>query len=316
MVDFKYLYKGICGIANAHPLGTMAGHLGAAVATGYFIGEDLSDLPAEVYQGIERELERVIAGEESIWFDVKKTGTQPTDLFRPFKEQSPTPIAVNSIAKALQKNVGKLKQSGHNVIFASIAIRALRGHPEYATPPVIGGIRKLIQRFDNVSPGRGFYGGDRGWQNGNEVKLTQENTFAEYNSIKQMVEITIGELITHAATKKQGFGGLWHLINHAAGITELERLGYSEIANQALPAHHQHLQLWRTLPDVEEELGPVLKSQHSPLVSEYWNEKLNRDGAQLTHRIKTLFGYYTLRRLVKDVAKQKQADDAFLNLMN
>ena len=34
MVDFKYLQKGIAGLANAHPLGTMSGHLGAAVAAG------------------------------------------------------------------------------------------------------------------------------------------------------------------------------------------------------------------------------------------------------------------------------------------
>jgi hypothetical protein len=36
MIDFDYLYKGICGLANAHQAGTMAGHLGAAVAAGYF----------------------------------------------------------------------------------------------------------------------------------------------------------------------------------------------------------------------------------------------------------------------------------------
>ncbi len=27
MIDFDYLYKGICGLANAHRAGTMAGHL-------------------------------------------------------------------------------------------------------------------------------------------------------------------------------------------------------------------------------------------------------------------------------------------------
>jgi hypothetical protein len=87
MVDFKYLYLGICGIANAHPLGTMAGHLGSAVAAGYFIGEDNTDLPDEVFRGIESELDRIIAGEEAIWFDVEKTGVKPNELFRPFEEK-------------------------------------------------------------------------------------------------------------------------------------------------------------------------------------------------------------------------------------
>jgi hypothetical protein len=63
MIDFRYLQTGIYGLANAHRAGTMAGHLGAAVVTGYFIGEDQGGLPDEVYRGIEGELKRVIAGE-------------------------------------------------------------------------------------------------------------------------------------------------------------------------------------------------------------------------------------------------------------
>jgi hypothetical protein len=131
-----------------------------------------------------------------------------------------------------------------------------------------------------------------------------------------MVSVTIDELIATAAIKKQGFGSLWHIINHAAGITELDRLGYQEVAQQALPAHHHHIRLWRTLPSVAEELGPAIKANHSPLVSDYWKEDLKRDSAALTHRIKTLYGYYTIRRFVEDVDKKKSADEALLYLMD
>ena len=51
-----------------------------------------------------------------------------------------------------------------------------------------------------------------------QVKLTAENDFAPYDSIPQVVEVTIRELIATAGIKKQGFGGLWHIINHAAAI--------------------------------------------------------------------------------------------------
>ncbi len=296
-------------------LGTMAGHLGAAVTAGYFIGEDHGDLPDPVCRGIESELERVIAGEEAIWFDVKKTGVTPTELFKSFPDQPPQPELVKTIAEALQENVGTLRQSGHNVIFASIAIRALQGHDEYATPEIVSGIRKLIEKFKTTSPGRGYYGKATGWKQGNQVQLDEQSSFPDYQSIQQMVNVTIDELITSAAIKRQGFGGLWHLINHAAGIVELDRLGYSALAKQALPAHHQHIRLWRSLPDVESELGAVTKAPHDPLVAAYWQGDLKRDGAQLTHRIKTLYGYHTIRRLVEDPAVVKQADDAFLNLM-
>ena len=116
--------------------------------------------------------------------------------------------------------------------------------------------------------------------------------------------------------KTQGFGGFWHLINHAAGIVELDRLGYGELAKSALPAHRQHLAMMRSLPDLSEELGVVKASEHDPLVDDYWSEELSRGGASLTHRIKTIYGYHILRRHVEDSEVRIQSDKAFRNLMD
>jgi len=195
MIEFEYLYKGICGLAHAHQAGTMAGHLGAAVAAGYFFGEDQSSLPDEVYRGVEGELDRIIAGEEGIWFNAKKAGVTPTELFDPFPKEEPDKAGVDTIVEALRKDVGNLRQSGHNVIFASIAVRGLHEHSEYATPQIVAGIRKLMEAFVNASPGRGYYGKETGWLNGNQVKLTDETDFPKYESIPQMVDVTIKELI-------------------------------------------------------------------------------------------------------------------------
>ena len=209
-----------------------------------------------------------------------------------------------------------MKQSGHNVIFASIAIRALSDHQDYATPQIVTGIRKLIEGFDNASAGRGYYGKEKGWLNGNQVELSDDNQFPQYDSIAQMVQVTIDELIATAAIRKQGFGGLWHVINHAAAITELDRFGYKDLATQALPAHHQHIRLWRSLPDVGSELGPVVKAEHDPRETVYWHGMLKRDEARLTHRIKTLYGFYTIRRFIEDDAIRDQSENAFLYLMD
>lgn len=130
-----------------------------------------------------------------------------------------------------------------------------------------------------------------------------------------MAEVTINEVIETAAIKKQGYGGLWHIINHAAAITELERFGYKQVALQALPAHHHHLRLWRSLPDVEKELGAVVASQHDPRQPAYWAGMLKRDQARLTHRVKTLYGFFTLKRFIEDEATKKKAEAAFLYLM-
>ncbi len=315
MIDFQYLQTGVNGLANAHKAGTMAGHLGAAVIAGYFFGEDQSELPDEVFQGIAGEIKRIIAGEESIWWNVKRSGITPDDLFSPIQSGESQPGRIQLIADALQNNVGETRQSGHNIIFASIAIRALSDHAEFATPQVVAGICKLTQGFDSAHAGRGYYGKEKGWLNGNQVQLPLDDQFVPYTSLQEMVDVTIAELITTAAIRKQGFGGLWHIINHAAAITEIDRFGYQELAKLALPAHHQHIRLWRSLPDAEGELGPVQKAEHDPRDPVYWTGMLHRDEARLTHRIKTLYGFYILRRFIENETVRKKAEDAFLYLM-
>ncbi len=146
-----------------------------------------------------------MAGEEAIWFNAKQAGVTPTELFKPLPKEKATPNAIRSIAEALQTNVGQTRQSGHNIIFASIAIRALHDHPEFATPQVVAGIRKLIEGFNNAHAGRGYYGKEKGWLTGNQVKLTDYD-FPAYKSIPEMVSMTITELIHRGADRKQGFG--------------------------------------------------------------------------------------------------------------
>ena len=315
MIDFQYLQIGIRGLANSHRAGTMAGHLGAAVVAGYFYGEDRPELPQAVFQGIEGEMKRVIAGEESFWWNARQAGVTPADLFQPLPEEQTTPAAMQTIVEALRRNIDQTRQSGHNVIFASLALRALHAHEEFATPTAITGVRKLTEGFQNAHAGRGYYGTKTGWLNGNQVQLSDDPDFHPYESIAEMVDVTIRELIASAAIKRQGFGGLWHIINHAAAIVELDIHGYQNVANEALPAHHQHIRLWRSLPDVSSELGPVIKAEHDPRDPVYWQGMLKRDEARLTHRIKTLYGYNKLRSMLESDGQQKQADDAFLYLM-
>ena len=302
-------------MANAHKAGSMAGHLGAAVVAGYFFGEDQSHLPAEVFRGVECELQRVIAGEEAIWFNAQQAGITPTELFCPLPHEETNPDLIRSIIETLKQNVAQIRQSGHNVIFASIAVRALHDHEDFATPRMVSGIRQLIAAFNNAHAGRGYYGTEQGWLNGNQVQLGEDDNFPMYQSIQEMVDVTICELIDSAAKRKRGFGGLWHLINHAAAITELQRIGYKQVAQLALAAHRDHVRLWRSLPDVESEFGPVIKSQHDPRDPSYWSGTLTRDEARLTHRVKTLYGFHTIRRFVADEAVRKEADDAMLYLM-
>ena len=316
MVEFEYLYRGLCGMANAPRANSMAGHLGAAVIAGYFLGEDHPDLEDAVFKAIARDLNRITGGEESIWFDPKKAGISAAELFKPFAEEKPQIESIDTLARALEANIGKARQSGHNVIFASIAIRALRGHEQHASPTLVTGIEKLITSFNDQHPGRGYFGKERGWLIGNKAPLADAEETPEYESLDAMAETVIDQLIATASERRRGFGGLFHLINHAAALTELDGHGYAKLAQKGLSAHRQHLRLYRALPNLEDELGKLEASALDPFEPEYWKKTESKQwGAWLTHRIKTLYGFHTLMRFIEDKGKREKALKQFRYLM-
>jgi hypothetical protein len=126
MVDFSYLLKGLNALARAHRVSTMSGHLGAAVVAGYFIGEQHPDLDERVYRGIELELERIIRGEETAFSPKPDAALNAPAMFEPFQKEQPKENLIDGIAEALSRNIDRARESGHNVIFAAIAIRALK----------------------------------------------------------------------------------------------------------------------------------------------------------------------------------------------
>ena len=308
MVPFDFLYRGLCGMANAPRASSMVGHLGAAVVAGYFLGEDHPDTDAEVFTAIERDLGRITGGEESIWFDPKKAGITADALFVPLPKEAAKPEGIGIIADALANNIGKMRQSGHNVIFASIAIRALKGHADLATPKLVAGIENLIRLFDGQHPGRGYFGKERGWLTGDKLVEEELPEAAVYTSLEMMAEMVIDQLISTASQHRRGFGGLFHLINHAAALTELHSLGFPDLAAEGLAAHRLHLRLYRALPDLEGELGELERTDEDPFKAPYWKRTESKQwGAWLTHRIKTLYGFHTLLRLIEDKAKREKA---------
>jgi len=312
MVNFEYLYRGLCGMANAPRASSMAGHLGAAVIAGYFFGEDHADVDSEVIAAIERDLNRITGGEESIWLDPDKAGITAKELFKPFPKEPGRAALIDSVAKALEANIGKARQSGHNVIFASIAIRALRGHQDFATPKLVAGIEKLIVSFNDQHPGRGYFGKQRGWLNGDNVPSEDLAKTPHYDSLDQMAELVIDQLITTVSEHRRGFGGLFHLINHAAALTELDTHGYTDLAIKGLPAHQQHLRLYRSLPNLDDELGKLESTSEDPFKPKYWKRMESKQwGAWLTHRIKTLYGFHTLLRYIEDEEKRAKAVKRF-----
>jgi hypothetical protein len=131
-----------------------------------------------------------------------------------------------------------------------------------------------------------------------------------------MAEAVFDELIRSAGERRDGFGGLWHVINHAAALAELAAYGYRDLATRGLSAHHQHMRLFRTVPNVADELGGETAAAHDPRTSAFWTmTELRRDRAHLDHRIKTLYGFDALLELVDDRKTRTRANDKLRYLM-
>ncbi|MEZ6139620.1 MAG: hypothetical protein R3B84_03525 [Zavarzinella sp.] len=307
MVSFDYLPKGLNALSRAHLVNSMAGHLGAAVIAGYFIAEQHPNLDAKVYTGIEGELERIIRG-ESVFSPRKNSPVTVKELFQAYPKEPAKPTLIRNIADSLEKNISETRQSGHNVIFASIAIRALKDHEDLATTSVINGICKLMEQFNAANAGSGYYGKERGRIYANKIVIPKEKQRKPYTTLAQMAEAVLDELIQFQGERRDGFGGLWHVINHGAALAELSSYGFGDLARKGIPAHFHHMELYRTLPDVSDEFGKETKSKYDPHSAEYWKQDdLRRDRAHLDHRIKTIYGFDALAELVADEEKRKKA---------
>nr|WP_201723911.1 hypothetical protein [Rhodopirellula sp. SM50] len=317
-LDDSYLQMGLNALARAHHMSSMAGHLGASLIAGYYIGEQRPDLDPEVYKGIESDLQRVIRGESVFGKSMSKNSKlADAELFEPFPKQKPDETLIDGIAEGLEKSIAQPRQSGHNVIFASLAIRALKEHPQYATPAVVDGILKLMALFTNATPGSGYYGKQKGRIHGHKITLPDDDAAPAYDDIEGMVTAVLDEAINQTPEiHRSGYGGLVHVINHAAAITDLAEHGYADLASQAVRSHRHHLRLWRNLPNVADEKGPLQVSPFTPHKAAYWTSgNIPYDRALLTHRVKTMFGFDELAATVDEEAKELAAYDKLRYLM-
>jgi hypothetical protein len=296
----------------------MAGHLGASLIAGYFVGEQRPNLDRDVYRGIEDDLKRVVSGESVFGKKMsKKSSLSDPELFEPFPQQKPDAALIDGIAESLERGIDKPRQSGHNVIFGSLAIRALKKHPEFATPAIVDGIVKLMSLFSNETPGSGYYGKEKGRIQGDKIVLPDEDGTPAYDDIDGMALAVFNEMLDlKPNVYRNGYGSLVHIINHAAAIADLAEAGYVELVPRAIASHHQHLRLWRNLPNVADEEGKMQVSRFTPHMAEYWNSgNIPYDRALLTHRVKTMFGFDELAAAVDREAQEMAAYDKLRYMM-
>ena len=171
------------------------------------------------------------------------------------------PKGIEDMVLALSRHGQQLKQSGHNTIFAALALRALKDHPELATQKIVHGLKRLMQQFDQAPPGKGYFGKAQGWL----TKSNHVGCVAEKNPFISMDQ-AIQEVMELCERGHPTSTGFWRLVSShqpysCPAVTAPHGMGKPmPIGLKTL----QHLEYYLALPDLTDELGSLQRASVDP----------------------------------------------------
>lgn len=255
----SYLELGLLGMSRGGQFSWFNGHFGAALLAGYYLYKE-HDLPEYVLEGIERMAEYY-------------RSTYP-EWFVPLEKEESDSVLVEQVVSGLAKNTKRLTTSGHGLALGVLALKALHDAPHMRTPSVIEGIVQMLERTAEDRP-------DRYWgiENYLELLVDEERGIPAYQNTLDMTKQVFAELHIVAPDqiidgKKYFFRGeLEHGITHAQALKELERMGYSDIAQEGRKNHRFQMFLNRQRPSFMEEKAVTTPDFSTILAPKYWEKR-------------------------------------------
>jgi hypothetical protein len=227
MLSSDYLIKGITGLSRASQGSPMEGHYGPTVIAAYYFCRE-NDLDKKTEKAVQKQIDQLISKFEPFFISLPA--------------EDPEPGAISHIIQPLDVNVHELRAIGHNVIFSTLAIKALHDPPSLEIPLTIKKICTLIEGFDQASRGGPF----PGWPS-SEISTTAvnpEDQFPAYDDEEAIIHFTFDALLkikTICTGKHEGTIG--HLLTHADALNELSRLGYPVSAKKGYLSHQIYVKL-------------------------------------------------------------------------
>jgi len=269
----EYLARGLAALSDAHKRGWLQGHSGAAVlATYYFCKENALD--ERTTHALGKQIDAFIAKNPEE-FPAPDPGRGTADAGR--------------IVEQLDGQITELRAGGHDVIFASLALRALRDLPEYATPSIVDGVCALLKRL--VATRRPDP----------DTAFNVEHPLPPYRSADDIATVTLqATLRPWGDVLRVGASGVIHWITHADAVVTLEDLGYADLARRGQAAQRLHINQAVTAAERPEPdrnavdwLGP-----------EYWESdaprKLFDDSWLAGHAFKLPYSLFRMLRRIED----------------
>ncbi|MHC4442053.1 MAG: hypothetical protein ACYTF1_07365 [Planctomycetota bacterium] len=268
MLDNQYLLLGLNALSRAHKMNYFDdGHRGAAIISAFYLCRE-----NEIEEGASEAITRKI---DERWTH--------TELCAPFPDEDSDFDLINKIISTMKKNIGGLRQAGHNVIFPSLALKAFHDLPEAVIPSRVDGICRLIKCF---------HAQDVPMHESDDIPPMDDPAAAAEFILKEFPRCT-----ESFSGRGQGWSG--HLLTYGRALMDLGQLGYRDLLKKAEEGFRIYIRRIR--------LGP-LQSDKSwkenrptglfPLQAAYWDER--QGDWNLGHILKYPYGFYGLMNLAKN----------------
>ncbi len=264
MLSDDYLTIGLNALARAHAMDYFAdGHRGAAIIAAQYLCHE-NGVSDETQGAIEQAI-------DAQW------GSTP--LCAAFGDEPADPALLDDIARTLEGNIARLRQVGHNVIFAMLALKAFKRVPAAITPSRVDGVCKLIESFDRPE----------------EVTLAQEDEYPSLEDADTFAAFILEEALA-ATDRFSGYGNGYsgHLLTYGQALLELSSLGYPRLTQDGIHAYKLFVKVARRGPGENARSIPDHEDRgQDPLTREYWERKGGTD-FRLGHCFKYPYSYYNL----------------------
>ena len=282
MLDDSYLVRGLDALSRAHATNYFGdGHKGASIVSSVFLCR-------------ENEVE---AGVPAVIAEMLDVHWARSELCAPFPAEAPDPSLVQRVLTTLRGNTGVLRLVGHNVIFASQALKAFRHLPHAVTPSRVDGVCKLIDAFKEST----------------DVDVAGAGDVPDFREPSAAADLVLDE----ARRTMQGFVGRgqgWsgHMFTYGQAMIDLCELGYDQVVADGVHAFRQYVARARMGPlDTDKQYQEHERTGLHPLELAYWQRRKN-GSVGIGHCFKYPYGFYGLfSRATDDEVKQRCLEEAF-----
>jgi hypothetical protein len=285
-VGRKELAAGLDGMSRAADDGRdafVSGHNAAAViASAFFCRDEKLDADTR------KELLAVVGDRLLV-----------SPIYAPRPDEKPDPALADGIVADLAAGADTLLRSGHNIIFAAAALKALRAVPAAATPERVAGLRKTVRSF---GAGKGKAG-----------PVPDRETFADLADEPAFVAFAVGEYLKAlelylVGKGHHGFAG--HVLTIAHALLDLRRLGHRDAADRGVRAYWEFVRQARVGADLGgKKVANAPPAPPTPRDKAYWVGQGKRRAGEIvgSHLIKYPYSFYALVRELKDEALRRRA---------